>query len=219
MKKILISTLILSVFLLSGCINFNNCIAGSNNIISENRTIELPFDSIHINGAADVYFTQGEKTPLTIEGDDNLLKEVETSVSGSTLTIENKDCFFNHNPIKITVSMENVKKLSIAGSGKMESVNNINSEDVEVLIMGSGSVKLKGNADNLDVLFQGSGNVEAYDLTTKSTKIRIEGSGSAKVNAEEELDVNIMGSGKVFYKGVPKMTQSISGSGKIESVE
>ncbi|MFC1697905.1 head GIN domain-containing protein [Nanoarchaeota archaeon] len=214
--KYLIPIIALTIILISGC-NLN-CIGGSGNVISEERTIS-GFDSVQINGAGNVYYTQGELTPLIIEGDDNLLPEVATYVSGSTLVIDYKQCIRNHRPIEVTVSSENIKKLAIAGSGKIETMNEISTDNLEIKIEGSGNIKVKGEANNLNTIIQGSGKIETYDLLTQNSKALIQGSGNIHVNAQEELDVTIEGSGTVLYKGNPRTSQKVSGSGTIRNVD
>ena len=214
MKKIMILFVLLT---LSSCV-YLNCVPASGNVISETREIG-PFDSIKVIGSADVFFSQGEASPLNIEGDDNVVAEVDTYLVGNTLVIESKECFTNHQPVKVSVSMKDIKSLQISGSSNMESVNEINSDVVEIIISGSGNVKLKGNVSKFITRISGSGKIHTYDLITKTSDISISGSGKVELNVIEELSVNIAGSGTVFYKGTPKVSQSVSGSGKIESVE
>lgn len=64
----------------------------------------------------------------------------------------------------------------------------------------------------------GSGSVLADRIEAETVKVRIAGSGDAKVHATKSLDVSIAGSGDVSYKGNPtKITQDIAGSGKVRA--
>jgi len=209
----LIIPLVIVCLVVSGC----QCLTGSGNVVSEERTVES-FDSIKILGSGNVYFSQGEASPLVISGDDNLLEHVKTYVSGGTLIVEPKECF-TRGKITVTVSTPTIKRLTIEGSGKMEAMNGITSDSLDVSISGSGNVRLMGTITDMRTHIMGSGKIEAYDVVSQNSNVRIDGSGTVYVNAAQELDVTILGSGTVMYKGTPQVSQSVSGSGKIRSAE
>ena len=57
--------------------------------------------------------------------------------------------------------------------------------------------------------------IRPTQLTSKTVKAHISGSGTASVMATDVLDVEISGSGTVTYSGNPQVKQEISGSGKL----
>jgi len=214
MKK----AIVLVLFILAGCTYVTDCIPGSGNTISQERQIDSAFDSIEVLGSANIYITQGHQSDLLIKGDDNVLNITDTYVSGRTLIIENSNCIRNARPVDITLSMEDIKELKVSGFAKIETMNEIEADAIDITISGSGDFTLKGTADSLNVKISGSGNIDAVELETKSSEVSISGSGNVKVYAKEELDISIAGSGKVQFKGTPKLTQSVAGSGNVESL-
>jgi hypothetical protein len=74
---------------------------------------------------------------------------------------------------------------------------------------------LNGRTGNVEVRISGSGGFDGEDLVSPSGKVTISGSGSALMNASDELDVTISGSGGVTYMGNPVLDQTISGSGDV----
>ena len=74
---------------------------------------------------------------------------------------------------------------------------------------------MKGSAWEHSINISGSGNVRAFGLDTKSTYVRISGSGNSEVTVQDYLNVTISGSGSVYYKGNPDIEANISGSGTI----
>lgn len=247
MKKIILSIFVLTCAVaLSACTNVPNpfdfmCENGSGNVIMEARTA-ADFDSIHLMVPANVYIAQGESDVLRIEGDDNLLELINVDVDGTALEIDldkTIECINPTQEINIWVTMENVNELVISGSGAIESetllttenlilevngsgeiVLDLNAQQVKTDIDGSGKINLMGTAKTHNFDIDGSGSLEAFDLQTEITTIDISGSGKARVNASQELDVKISGSGNVKYKGdAQKVNQKVSGSGLIEKVE
>jgi hypothetical protein len=85
-------------------------------------------------------------------------------------------------------------------------------------ISGDGNVVLNGQGQALDCTISGSGNIEALDFPVQTAKITISGSGNARVDVSEQLDVVISGSGDVEYRGDPQLNSQVSGSGKVKKI-
>jgi len=210
----------------------SGCIDGSGNVIFESRDVDK-FDSIDLEVPGNLYITQGENQPLRIEGDDNILQVLLTDVVDDKLIVDSDECIRPTNPINIYVSAKEIRRLN-SGSGKIISQSQINSDTLEVDITGSGSSDLILNVSELNTAISGSGdiylngaakvhnseisgsgNVRAFDLSTEMTDITVSGSGNAQINVLENLEVDILGSGVVFYKGDATVSQNILGSGKL----
>lgn len=84
-------------------------------------------------------------------------------------------------------------------------------------ITGSGKVEMRGTCTTHEIYITGSGKIHSFDLVTDDTYVNISGSGLAELWAEKTLDADITGSGKVHYKGWPKINMRISGSGSISN--
>ncbi len=236
MKKLLVIIFLTaaSLFFLSGCF----CEKGSGNVVFEKRSVPL-YRSVELRGTGDIIITQNDSRRLVIEAEDNAMDHIETFVTDDVLVIQRKiDCFKGSSPIKYHVAMDEVKKLSLAGSGNIISTGKIETAKIDLVLSGSGDIKvdmdvgnlsttiagsgdveLSGHAGTHDYNLAGSGNLNAFDLETENTKIGISGSGRSEVFAKNMLDIIISGSGDVKYKGTPQVTQTISGSGSVSSVE
>jgi hypothetical protein len=228
--------LILSVALIAGCTQFAPCIDGSGDVVFETRMIE-PFHSVDLATVGTVYLTQGAPVSIQIEAEDNILPLLQTKVTDGVLTIDhNGQCFRNTQPIIIRLTTdEEVRRVSVSGSGNVIGENEIRSENLETGVSGSGSIDLRvnvtdlasniagsgstvlqGKAINHTAAVEGSGKVAAFDLETGRSKVTIEGSGTAEVFATEVLDMTISGSGTVTYRGTPAyLTQKVTGSGEV----
>jgi len=100
-----------------------HCIEGSDYFIETTRDVIFDFHSIEVMTAADVEITQGAHGYLTVWGEDNIISLIETEVVDGVLQIKHKQgvCFITHKPVKISLSMEEIKNLFILGSGDIES--------------------------------------------------------------------------------------------------
>jgi hypothetical protein len=224
--------------LLSGCICPLTCTTGSGNVVSEERTI-ASFDAIELSTDASLTFTQGSAGALHIQAEDNLIDNIETKVENGVLKIYDKStaCFTNTRPVRISVSSEKMEKISVLGSGKITGTNTIQSDKLELVVLGSGEIdlasqtnsikvdipgsgelRLGGNTTELDASILGSGSLKAYDLTADNVKATITGSGMAEIFANNELNASLFGSGNVYYKGNATVSKTAVGSGDVKDM-
>lgn len=234
--------LLLGLFLLVTILAFAACnvgiIKGSGDLITETRQVSN-FDSIELSGSGEVIVTQGGSESLSIETDDNVMKNLKTEVVGGTLTLGFKEGVNLIRPTKLTfyVGVDDLNDLTISGSGDIEAdmletdrlnvnvsgsgniqVADITTDEVNAEISGSGEIDLDGDAVAQKISVSGSGKYQAGDMCSPSVRITISGSGDATVCATETLDSTISGSGSIGYYGQPAINSSGSGSGTINSL-
>jgi len=221
--------------------NFTNvpwawdCVKGKGELVEQ--TIDLDtFDSFSISSSADVELTKG-KQKIVVVGQSNIIDLLNKDIKNGSWEIDfNKSvCYGKNFTVKITIP--EIHKVSINGSGNVSSKSNFDGEELELSINGSGDVQLnidvksaettingsgsvdvKGTCDSHDITIAGSGDVNCIEMLSKRTNIKIMGSGDCKVNASDNLDVSVMGSGDVFYEGNPELESSIMGSGEIKKM-
>ncbi len=206
----------------------------------ENRKVG-DFSAISLSIPADLFLTQGSKNEVIIEADEDLLAKIETEIRGSSLEIKFEK-WYNYKglgEINVYVTVKDIDKLVVSGSGDIVSKSPIKSDKISFIVSGSGSVmiddlftkkvdamvtgsgdvKIKGNVevDELDATVTGSGDFESVDLKFREANLSITGSGSIHTYVIDELDASITGSGKIYYKGKPVIDANITGSGKIRS--
>ena len=224
--------LIISILFLIGC---SGRVQGNGNVTSETRNVS-GFDNVQLQTIADVVLTQSETYALTIEGEENIIAEIETAVDGNTLVIKTEPTVIIDptEPVTIQLSMPNIEKLSVTGSGSLIANEvNTNSLDLSVTgsgdleidtldaqtlaarVTGSGNIELGGEADNQDVLISGSGDFNGDGLFSETAVVAVTGSGKATVWVNNSLDASVTGSGDIDYFGDPQVDQTVTGSGDI----
>lgn len=199
------------------------------------------YEGISVAGNFYVTLVEGKEGTITLKGESNLLEEVIVEVKGNHLHIKSEDRV-NLKPsrgmkIEITVPVDKINKVALAGSGEIKngfnlktdalSVKlagsgdiklNVQSTDLEATVAGSGNIILNGHTSELKGSIAGSGSVDAYRLQAENATITISGSGDYNVNCTNALKVRVSGSGNVNYKGKPdKIDSKVAGSGKIKS--
>lgn len=210
--------------------------------VKETRDVST-FEGVGLAFSGDIYITQGSPQKVVIEADKNVMEIIETRVEGGKLILKTQNgSWRNLGDIKVYITMPKINYLSISGSGDMICETGINTQEIEVEVSGSGSVRVNklasdeveavitGSGDitlagsdhaarELDVKITGSGSFKGADLAAGEAIVTITGSGSATVHAVNELETNITGSGSVLYRGKPLVNASATGSGKTRSVD
>jgi hypothetical protein len=197
------------------------------------------FTAVTMSTSAEVEVRQGNTQRVEVQAASSDLAELETEVKNGKLIIRQKD----HTgirwkgfsgPVKVFVTMPQVRALSVSGSGTLRAPEAIKAEQLAIAvsgsgkmevplqvqalstsISGSGSVQLNGSAPKHDISVSGSGKVQATELRSESCHVTISGSGQCRVQVATTLDAHIAGSGNVYYTGNPHLNTRISGSGKV----
>jgi hypothetical protein len=233
----------LATITLFGCnIQYSTKHCNDKTIKKEERTLGV-FTGLELGIAADVQLVQGTPQRVEIEGCTCDLEKIVTRIEGSALSIETEHDFFSGHSGKVTVyiTMENMNKLSISGSGSIKSQTPISCTDLSLDIAGSGSINIhdlkvadlhssiagsgdislsgSGKVEKHKIDIAGSGDVKANKLLTAIAEVDIAGSGSCYINVSDKLEASIAGSGDVYYSGKPSVNASVAGSGKVKSLE
>ena len=189
--------------------------AGSGRVVTETREVSS-FSRIELATNGDVIVAAGPAESLTIEADDNIIPSLTSEVSGTTLKLDAKPItkIKTGNPITFRVTVKELRGLALSGSGSITG-DSLALHDLDIVISGSGRVKLAGTADTQTIAVSGSGRYDGADLRTQRTMADVSRSGQIVVAVGQDLKINITGSGSVSYTGRPKIEQQVIGSGRV----
>ena len=82
--------------------------------------------------------------------------------------------------------------------------------NVKIEQSGSGDLVIKGSSFKTSVSQNGSGIINLYNLNSSLLNIVQDGSGIAYCSVDSIFDVDIIGGGRVFYKGNPQINSKLS---------
>lgn len=226
-----------SVSIFSSC-RFR-CTHGSGNRVTETRKI-TDFSKIDISGQAyKIHLKQDSSLSFSINGDDNLLKYVTTSVSGGRLYIKSKKNMCDADSIVINIGVKNLSEIKSAGAAEVSSTGKIKTGDLKLDFSGATNVNLDIDAANVTTNISG---VSEQNLTGQAASNTIETSGASKINAFnfivgdytittsgvsnckinvlKTLNVHSSGATDIEYKGSPStVNNDKSGASKITKVD
>jgi Putative auto-transporter adhesin, head GIN domain len=208
---------------------------------TQTRTLSA-FTEISLKIGANIHLRQGDTQLVEVKGEEGTLKKLITEVSNRKLIVKYpSDTWFNKwNPGKVDlyITMPQIDELLILGSGsitaneKIDSrilnliisgsgdikLSELNSSKVSAAISGSGNIQLSGKipAAEFKAVVSGSGNVNAIDFPANDVNVKIGGSGNCMVDAVKNLVARLAGSGNVIYRGQPLVDTAILGTGIVK---
>lgn len=242
MKKITISFALFALaFSALACTNANPVDKQVSQSTAQEERLVSDFTGIASGGNFNVSVTLGDTESLRLEGNEDLLKNIETVVEKGVLKIQYKDKkrLWDWNSsdkkrVNVYITAKTLTNLAVSGSGQMKVEGTIKTPDFKAAvsgsgdlwvnaesvntkasISGSGTVNLSGTAQNTEITISGSGNLKGRNFKTKSASIVVSGSGNTELFVDQSLKATVSGSGDIRYGGNPTVTETKSGSGSI----
>ena len=227
--------LLCTVFTLVSC----DQTTGSGNIVTETRNTGS-FDAISVGGSFDVEVKMGDAMSVVVEADDNIMKYIETKVSGNTLKIstEGLHSFSDvHMKVYVTVPvltavsasasaevvgeniLTNADKLVFKASSSASIKAEVNAPDIVTDANSSASITLRGKTKNHKTEASSSAEINAFELLTENTTANVTSSANIEVHASVSLNAHASSSGSVEYKGAATVTKSENSSGTVSKKE
>jgi hypothetical protein len=224
--------LLLSVFTLVSC----DMTTGSGNIVTETRKTGS-FDAISVGGSFEVEVKTGDVTSVVVEADDNIMKYIETRVSGNTLKISTEGMHSYSdvhmkvfvtapaiNSIKASASADvvvdnvltNNGKLTFKASSSASIKAEVDAPEIETDASSSATITLTGKTKTHKTEASSSADIKAFGLLSENTTAHASSSANIEVHASVNLDAKASSSGSIDYKGAATVSKSESSSGSIE---
>jgi hypothetical protein len=194
-----------------------------------------PFEDIDANGTYNITISQGEESQVNLFIDSNILPLIQTTVTNRRLFIGVQDgqCY-NGGPVEMSIVSPDYDAIVLNGACNLTAYNINTSYLVFTLngtsgvsssfdvtsfnlnIEGSGNAQIAGNASEGKLQITGAGSIYGPSAIFDSCYIKVSGSGDVRISVRKFLDVNISGTGNVFYSGDPAEINSvITGTGQL----
>ncbi len=248
MKKVLVRFMALGVpavmLLAQGCFYYGPCVNGSGPLTSEIRDIRN-FTGVTNTGSFEVYVSEADTFGVEVLAQENLLSIIETYVSNGSLVVETKNgaCYRSGLPVEVHVSLPELDRLRLTGSGKLLAdvavspevelsnsgsglveIDTVYAESYTVGNSGSGTISIdEAYVDEADLVQSGSGNIfGGIFFGTADLGVRHSSSGDVQAILLEGtlVDVILSGSGKVELTGDAVVAEySLNSSGRIDALD
>lgn len=234
--KIVLSLFALTLFTLTVTAQDQKNTA-SGNIVKDRRLVSA-FEKIDVNGAFTVLLTNDTAGAITVKASDNIAPLITTKVNNGTLKIyfEKKNWSSNKGKMIVRVPFVTLNEVKLTGSGSIESeklltgdvkikldgsgsiILNVVAQQTDALVIGSGTITLKGSSPIFNCNVIGSGAVIASNFSCDVVGAKLNGSGNLKVISKKSIIGRLTGSGYIAYSGDPQTKDlDIFGSGSFST--
>jgi autotransporter translocation and assembly factor TamB len=173
-------------------------------------------DTLDVAVPADVEYTQGPETKLTVSGPQRAVEDLE--IDGGRLTFRGGRHHHRHfGDLKIILTAPGVTHFGMSGSGDL-TIANYKQDKIDVRVSGNGDVTAHGDVTDLTLEVSGSGDADLGGLKARTADIEMSGSGDAKAAPTDAAKVRISGSGDVtLLTHPPRLETNVSGSGDLHT--
>ena len=228
--KILILFLITLFF--SSCIFNIDQINGNGEIVSDNRSTNAEFTEITAQEGLMVYVTQADEYAIKVEADENIIDLIRTDIKDGRLKIHtNKN--IGRATKNVYVSLPTITALKGSSGARLDSENEINSNELivdagsganmelslivnqlEVDVSSGGNLNLRGTAEKTDIDVSSGGNINAKKLETNYCDADASSGGNLSIQVSKNLNANASSGGNISYSGDAnvKHNKMVSGS-------
>ena len=190
--------------------------------------------NVELGLACKVTLIQADKASITITGDEDALEDVHARLRGDKLEIYNDKHHQHKDDVTITITLPDLKELSLTGVVDITTPNQVNFEDLKLEVSGVADLDIKlksknlnleasgvlsgeitGETKDLRIEISGVGKLDASEFKSENCDIEVSGVAKASVYAVEKLDASVSGMGRITYQGRPIINKSSSGFGSI----
>jgi len=200
------------------------------------------FEKIRLNDDVNLVITQGTPFQIKLEGGENILPEIETSIDSNQLTISNKNKFTwmrsYKNKITAFVTLPKLTCITYNATSFVSNIDTIRSEDSLTIsaVGGSGYInltiksaktklsilnkcaadmKVKGLSGLTFIYSAGYGPFYCDSLRSNFVFMSSRSTNNCYVRATTRLEYEILNLGDIIYYGNPSVSGQILGAGKL----
>lgn len=220
--------------------NWDDFVKSTGKIVLVSRVVTDSFATISLKDNLDLEITQGNQFSIAIEGGENLIPEIETSISGHVLTIANHNKFnwvrSYDVPLKVKVGLPHLIYLKYESTGTVTTRDTLREDSIFITCLGgSGFIKPclyvinghfsnnKGSADfemtghvGVNYVYSNSyGRFYCPGLESVYLFINHYGTNDCTFHVLHELGYTLKGPGNLYYSGKPDWVNgTATGQGK-----
>ena len=234
-KIIVTAVMALLFFSCNFDINFGTGVKGNGNVMTESRTLDAPFHSIHASEGLDVYLTQGDSESIEVQADENLHDIILTEVRDGILYIHTEENIAHSSAKKVMVEFDNIEEIKSTSGSDVYSTNTIKADrlvlkstsgsDMELKLdvnsltckATSGSdLRLSGTTDKFYAESTSGSDIKAAKLKARISDAKATSGSDITLYSSEELTAKATSGGDITYYGNPdKVNKSDNVSGSI----
>jgi hypothetical protein len=204
-----------------------NTITGSGHVTIEKRNVQGDFKNVSVNKAIDLVIEQSDKTEIIVEADDNLQKEITTTVENGVLVISCKfGNFHNVTSKKVTVKMPVIEGLEASSAATIKSNSGLKGSSLSIVSSSAASIHaeieyetiqltansgsnqtIKGKTLHLETSASSGSEIDTAELLANDVTASTSSGASILVHPIVSLKAKASSGGTIHYNTTPKSIQ------------
>ena len=232
MKKMMILLLLSGTFI-SCKIDLNlGGISGNRHVVTEPRNVTSNFTKIRVSNGLEAAITQGKRTSVTVEADENLQDIIKTKVENGVLKIYTDKNIRRAKSKKVMVILPVIEAITATSGSEVISENTLRTSNLEVNVSSGADMQLNVVTNNLESTSTSGSNLKllgktafytanassgsstnSYQLDSKNVTVKASSGANIDVFATDSITAKASSGGDIDYKGNPKKIKVKSSSG------
>jgi hypothetical protein len=226
----------LPLLALAGCDEPTVSIDGHTGVpLAQLNLTASPAREITLLGPDTVHIVHGDTLSIHVSGDARATGALRFILADGRLGIGRQpDLDVGNGTATVTITAPAVDHLTLAGSGTMSAdrlaaksvgmtiggsghmvTAGIDTPQLSVEVLGTGSFTGSGRADALTLTLAGTGEADLAQLKAGSATLDVAGTGSGEISSDGTVTGSIVGTGDVTVHGTAHCTVSVTGTGHI----
>ena len=158
----------------------------------DSREVEIgDFDRIEVRGGVRVEIVRGDMPGVRLEGDASDFDDVEVSVQGDLLRVQQDSGWFNRRQLDVVVhvTMSEFESLEFS-RGVSARASGIEADNLDIDINTGAAVRLSGTCGHADIGMSTGVSLNAQDLVCETIDISASTGADARVHATSRIDAS-----------------------------
>ncbi|MCG1037131.1 DUF2807 domain-containing protein [Polaribacter sp. DS7-9] len=215
-----------------------NSVSGNKNVVNQDRTTKEVFTEIKISNGLDLYISQGSKSEIIVEADENLQEIIKTEVNNGVLKIYAEKNIWKAKARKVFVTVKDLESLSATSGAEVYTEDtlklnnlivgatsgadidiNVDVKTIETSATSGADIKVSGIATNHITNATSGASIEAYNLKSINVTAKVTSGADINVFASGTINAKATSGGDIDFRGNPKKVDKTSSSGGSISVK
>jgi len=209
-----------------------NGIKGNGSVQSEDRKISSNFETIKVQQGINLYLTQGSKTDLSVEADENIIDLLITEVKNNELKVYFEKNVYRAKARNVYLTTKQISGIYTSSGASVKSENTLNVQTLDLDSSSGSSIKIHVNADdvtsetssgaNMDLFGKtntfsarasSGSSIDADELVAEVAYANASSGANIDVNVTEKLTAKASSGGDIDYEGNPTDINKNTSSG------
>jgi hypothetical protein len=211
--KTILFVFFISAFLSSCNVNMFNSISGNRNVVTEDRSSKEDFTKIRVSTGLDLYLSQGSKTEITVEADENLQEIIITESKDGVLKIYSEKNIWKAKSRKVYVTVNDLESLSATSGADVYAKRTLKVNNIDIRATSGADIRISLDANSVETSATSGASIDGYDLRSKNVTAKVTSGADINVYASESINAKATSGGDIDFKGSPKQVNKKSSSG------